>query len=194
MNRDFTAPAIIKETSSGVLMYGLPEDMLVRRELALVGDIDQEGSFKLCQYIRYLDKTDATQPITLFIDSDGGEVSAGLAIYDVMTLARCRVNTVCMGRASAMGAILFIAGVERVLYPHAEVIVQDPLSPNAGGNALSVMEQSQRLLREREKAAKIIVRHSGLTLDEVYEMTGKGACLTAQEAVEKGFADYIVGK
>lgn len=193
MREDYLTPRIQLETSSGYDDRRVSEDMLMRREVAVVGQIDQEGAFDICQLVRYLNREDASQPITLFVDSNGGELNAGLAVYDTMRQASCPIRTVCLGIAASMAALLFVAGTERAIYPHAEVMVHDPLTLGGGGSALTVQEQSRRLMRARATSAGILARHTGLPIEEVYEMTKQDTFLSAEEAVDRGFADYIVG-
>lgn len=192
MTSDFASPSLQLETSSGIYTQDIATNMFAHRELAVVGDIDQAGAFRTCQLIRHLDRLDPSQPITLFIDSNGGDFVAGLAIYDIMRETGCRVKTVCLGVAASIAATLFVSGDERAIYPHAELMVHDPLTLGGGGSALSVREQSRRLMEARETAAGILSRHSGLAIEEVYKMTATDTYLSAQEAVDNGFADYVV--
>lgn len=192
MNCSAFVPHVSHDSSNGIALFQIPDDMLEYRELSIVGDIDQAGAYAICQVIRHLDRIDPDAPITIFIDSYGGEVNAGLAIYDSMRTASCPVNTVCVGVAASMGAVLFVAGDERSMYPHSELMIHDPLTVGGGGSALTVQEQSRRLMQTREVTASILAKHSGISLDEIYSMTSKDTWLSAKKAIEMGFADGIV--
>ncbi len=188
-----STPYILHESSSGIQAVSIYDDMLARRELAVVGEVEQEMAFSLCQHIRRLEAEAPNEAITVFVSSPGGAVSAGLAIYDALRVARCPIKTVCTELAASMGSIIFMAGDVREMYPHAELMVHDPLiSRGAGGSALSVQETSRRLMSTRKQLNTILAERSGLTLKRVQQLTGKDTYLSAERAVELGFATNII--
>lgn len=139
MSTSVYPPQIIEETNLGIQRFDIRDAMLASRELELSGPVDSESVAVIIRGILYLQKVDAAAPITLFINSPGGEVSSGLALYDVMQAASCPIRTVCLGLAASMAALLFIAGDTRDMLPHSRVMVHDPLiSGGVGGSALSV--------------------------------------------------------
>jgi ATP-dependent Clp protease protease subunit len=189
----YTSPSIIEETSYGAFGKGVQDDMLVCRQLSLIGEVEQESAFALCQQMRYLARQDPAAPITLYIDSPGGSVTAGLAVVDVMTSVACPVRTVCLDTAASMGAVIFSAGDERLIYPHSEMLIHDPLiMQGPGGSALAVQEQSRRLMKTRKTICQFLADRSGNSLSKIQSMTKKDTYLDADEAVKLGFADSIV--
>lgn len=188
-----STPCILRESSAGLLATSIYDDMLARRELAVVGEVEPEMAFSLCQHIRRLEAEDPSEPITVFVSSPGGSVSAGLAIYDTLRAVSCPVKTVCTELAASMGSIIFMAGDIREMYPHAELMVHDPLiSKGAGGSALSLQETSRRLMSTRRALNTILAERSGLTLKRVQQLTAKDTYLAAERAVELGFATGII--
>lgn len=189
----FILPNIIKETSKGFDSYRIMDELFQQREIECVGEINQDTVYSLIQQIRYLHRIAPDEEITLYINSPGGEVSSGLALYDVMKAVSCPIRTVCVGTAASMGALLFAAGDKREMLPHARVMIHDPLiSGGIGGSALSVHAQSQHLMKVRETTAKILAKHTGKTLEEIYEKTATDTFFYAEEAVEFGLADSII--
>jgi len=158
-----------------------------------VGEIDRAAAYALTAQLRYLQHLDPQEEITLFINSPGGEVSSGLAIYDVMNAVTCPVRTVCVGLAASMGALLFTAGDKRDILPHARVMIHDPaLSGGAGGPALAVERISKDLMKTRRTTAEILAKHTGRTVKEILKKTAADTYFDAQEAVAFGLADRII--
>lgn len=189
----YNTPCILHETSAGISVHSIVDEMLKDREVELVGEIDAEMVNSLIRQLRYLQKVDWDGEITMFINSPGGEVASGLALYDVMQAITCPIRTVCLGMAASMGALLFIAGDERDMLPHSRVMVHDPLvGGGIGGSALSVKARADNLMRTREVTAQVIAEHTGKTLEEVYAITANDTYFEAPEAIEFGLADRIV--
>jgi len=113
MNPYLRMPNILKETSDGLARYSIQEEMLMRREIDCVGEITKEYVYLLILQLRYLQTVDAEKEITMYINSQGGEVTSGLALYDVMKAMKSPIKTVCIGQASSMGALLFVSGNKR---------------------------------------------------------------------------------
>ena len=186
-------PHILRESSRGIDAVSVYDEMLERRELVLLGEVEPSMAQLACQCVRHLERLDPAAPITVFVESPGGEVRAGLALFDVLRSVSCPVRTVCTSTAASMGAVIFMAGDERAMYPHAELMVHDPLIPQgAGGSALSVQETSRRLMSVRATLTKILAERSGLSLRRVQRLTGTDTYLSAEKALELGFATSIV--
>ena len=186
-------PCIIRETSRGIQALPIQDEMLARREIECVGPIDECTTYSLCQQLRHLAYEDPSDTITIYFNSPGGEVQSGLAIYDVMQAIPCPVRTICLGMAASMAALLFVAGDERLMLPHARVMIHDPLiSGGVGGSALELQTVAKNIMRTREITAEVISRHSGHTLEEVFEMTSHDAWFEAPAAVEWGLADKVI--
>ena len=188
-------PQVLKRTASGVEKYDIRDRMLADRQLELTCQVDAESCSSVIRGLLYLQGLDAQAPVTLYINSLGGEVQSGLALYDVMQAVTCTIRTVCLGMAASMGALLFIAGDEREVLPHSRVMIHDPLiSGGAGGSALSVKARADDLMRIRDITAGVIARHSGMSLERVFELTASDTYFEAKEAVEAGLADRIITK
>ena len=187
-------PQIIEETNLGIQRFDIRDAMLASRELELSGPVDSESVAVIIRGILYLQKVDAAAPITLFINSPGGEVSSGLALYDVMQAASCPIRTVCLGLAASMAALLFIAGDTRDMLPHSRVMIHDPLIGGAGvgGSALSVKARADDLMSIRDITAQVIAEHTGMPLERVFELTARDTYFEAEEAVAAHLADRVI--
>ena len=186
-------PQVLRETAEGITRFDIRDEMLASRELELTCAVDAESCAADSRGLIYLQRQDAKALITLYINSPGGEVQSGLALYDAMQAASCPIRTVCLGMAASMGALLFIAGDEREMLPHSRVMIHDPLiGGGIGGSALSVKARADDLMRIRDITAEVISRHSGMSLEQVFELTSRDTYFEAAAAVEAGLADRVV--
>lgn len=186
-------PQIIRETAEGLNRLDIRDEMLDQRVLELMTSVDAESCAVVIRGLLHLQRQDSTTPITLYINSPGGEVQSGLALYDVMQAVSCPIRTVCLGMAASMGALLFIAGDEREILPHSRVMIHDPfIGASAGGSALSVKARADDLMRIRDITAGVIARHSGMSIERVFELTASDTYFEAEEAVEAGLADRVI--
>jgi ATP-dependent Clp protease protease subunit len=193
MNLFLMTPNIIKESSEGTTYCPIQDELFnSRRSIEVVGEITRETVYSLILQLRYLHSADPEKEITMYINSPGGSVIDGLALYDVMKGISCPIRTVCVGMAASMGSLLFAAGNERDILPHAKVMIHDPLTTGISGSALSVEEAGKRLMETREITASILAGHTGHTIEEVYEKTKKDSYFNAQEAVDWHLADRII--
>jgi len=187
------SPMIIKETSEGLYRHEIQDEMLQHREIECVGTIDAGRVNSIIRQLRYLQRQNPQEEITIFINSPGGEVSSGLALYDVMKAISCPIRTVCVGSAASMGAVLFIAGDKREILSHAGVMIHDPLlSDGIAGSALKIQSISKHLMQIRKTTAEIIAKHTGKTIEEIYEKTATDSYFYGQEAVDFGLADKVI--
>ena len=186
-------PQVLKRTASGVERYDIRDRMLADRQLELTCQVDAESCSSVIRGLLYLQGLDAQAPVTLYINSLGGEVQSGLALYDVMQAASCPIRTVCLGLAASMAALLFIAGDTRDMLPHSRVMVHDPLiSGGVGGSALSVKARVDDLMRIRDITAQVIAQHSGMDLEQVFEITARDTYFEAEDAVAAHLADRVI--
>lgn len=186
-------PSILHDTSEGIVRIPILDEMFQRREIECVGEITQESVYSLILQLRHLQHTDPKKEITLYINSPGGEVTSGLALYDVLRAIKCPVRTVCVGLAASMAALLFAVGHQRDMLPHARVMIHDPLiSGGVGGSALQLDNLARDIMRVRQTTASIIAEHSGRTVEEVLAKTASDSFFSAQEAVDWGLADRII--
>lgn len=186
-------PHALRETCQGTQVIDLRDEMMSRRELELVDEVTAESTIGLIRALRHLELEDPDAPITLYVNSPGGEVQSGLALYDTMQAVSCPVRTVCLGMAASMAAIIFISGDQRDMLPHSRVMIHDPLiGGGIGGSALSVKATADNLMRTRDITAEIIAKHTGMELDQVFELTSSDTYFEAQEALEAHLADSII--
>ncbi|WP_321972841.1 ATP-dependent Clp protease proteolytic subunit [Paratractidigestivibacter sp.] len=187
------SPLIMRETSLGLEKIDIRDEMLADRELELCGPVDADSVADIIRGMRHLQKADPQAPVTLFINSPGGEVSSGLALYDVMCAISCPVRTVCLGLAASMAALLFVAGDTRDMLPHSRVMIHDPLiSGGVGGSALSVKARADDLMRIRDVTAQVISEHTGMSLEQVFDLTARDTYFEADEAVAAHLADHVI--
>lgn len=187
------SPLVMQETSDGLRLYDIRDEMLAAREIEITGAIDAGSVSTAIRCLLHLQKEDQQLPITLYINSPGGEVQSGLALYDVMQAVSCPIHTVCLGMAASMAALLFIAGDQREMLSHSRVMIHDPLiGGGIGGSALSVKARADDLMRIRDITAQVISQHTGMNLEEVFELTAKDTYFEAEEAIANGMADRII--
>lgn len=137
-------PQIIRETAEGLNRLDIRDEMLDQRELELMTSVDAESCAVVIRGLLHLQRQDPTMPITLYINSPGGEVQSGLALYDVMQAVSCPIRTVCLGMAASMGALLFIASDEREILPHSRIMIHDPLIGAGAGRQRAFRESPGR--------------------------------------------------
>ena len=186
-------PNIIRETSEGLNKIPIQDILFQRREVECIGEITEDSVAALILQLRYLHREAPEQEITMYINSPGGEVSSGLALYDVMKAIQCPIRTVCVGTAASMAAILFLSGDKRDMLAHSKVMIHDPLIPGGiGGSALKVDAVARNLMQTRQTIANIISRHTGKSLEDVLAKTASDSYFDAEQAVEWGLADRII--
>ena len=188
-------PTIIRETSEGTARIPVADMMFQRREIWISGEINSELADAVISQILHLDAEDPAAEITLYIDSPGGSVAAGLSIYDVMQAVTASIRTVCVGTAASMAAVLFAAGDRREILRHGEVMIHDPLvSGGISGSALAIQDKSDRLMAKRKVLSGILAQHTGKNIKQIYKVTAKDTYFGAEEAVAFGLADAVIEK
>ena len=186
-------PNVIRETSEGLNQIPIQDILFQRREIECVGSITDESVAALILQLRYLQHEDPDKEITMYINSPGGEVTSGLALYDAMKAVKCPIRTVCCGIAASMAAVLFLSGDKRDMLPHSKVMIHDPLiSGGVGGSALKLDAVAKNIMQTRQTIAEIIAKHTGKSLDEVLAATASDSYFDAEQAVEWGLADNII--
>jgi ATP-dependent Clp protease protease subunit len=174
----------------------IEDQMLKRREIFLWGEINDESAASVVQKIIYFDAQN-NEDITLFINSPGGMISSGLAVYDAMQYAKSDIKTVCMGLAASMGAVVLCAGAKgkRQSWENARIMIHQPLiSGNFFGPASEINIQAEEMLKVREQLNKILADHSGQPLKKIEEDTDRDYFMSAEEAAQYGLIDGIVKK
>jgi len=170
--------------------------MMKRREIFLWGEVSDDSAESVVKKIIYFDGQ-SSDDITLFLNSPGGVISSGLAIYDAMQYARSDIKVVCMGLAASMGAVLLCAGQKgkRSAWENARVMIHQPLiSGSFFGPASDIQIQAEEMIRVRERLNQILAHHSGKTVKKIEEDTDRDYFMSAQEALEYGLIDEVVKK
>ena len=188
-------PNILKETVRGIQPVLIEDEMLQHREVFLMEEVNRKSATDVIKQLMYLDRIDTGKPVTMYINSPGGEVVSGLAVYDFIKVMKSPVNTVCMGSAASMGAILFLAGKERSMLKNSEIMIHDPsfsVGNISGKKPLEIQERLDQLMDTREKLAEIIAERTGMTKRQVYQKTEKDSYLNAEESVKYGIATKII--
>ena len=188
-----TTPRIIKETCEGTVCVPLHDALFQRREIYCTGEINAETADSIIVQLHFLSIEDPKGEIVLYINSPGGEVSGGLAVYDVMQSIPAPVRTVCAGTAASMAAILFAAGDQREIMPHARVMIHDPLiAGNLSGSARKIDRVARDLMQTRETISAILAKHTGHSLSEVLQKMESDCIFNAADAIAWGLADRII--
>ena len=186
-------PIVIEQTSKGERSYDIFSRLLKDRIIMLDGAIDERVSSVLCAQLLFLESQDAKKDITLYINSPGGLVTAGMAIYDTMQYVSSDIQTVVVGQACSMGSLLASAGTKgkRYMLPHARHMIHQPLG-GASGQATDVEIRANELLRWKRELREIYVNTSGKTFEQLSADMERDKFMTPDEAVAYGLADKIV--
>tara|TARA_B100000214_G_C23729924_1_gene518321 strand:+ start:77 stop:676 length:600 start_codon:yes stop_codon:yes gene_type:complete len=186
-------PVVIEQTSKGERSYDIFSRLLKDRIIMLEGAIDERVSSVLCAQLLFLESQEATRDITLYINSPGGLVTAGMAIYDTMQYISSDIQTVVVGQACSMGSLLASAGTKgkRLMLPHARHMIHQPLG-GASGQATDVEIRANELLRWKRELTEIYVKTTGQTYDKLAADMERDKFMTPEEAVAYGLADRIV--
>jgi len=192
MEQYSTAPRIFKDTSCGTVPMRLEEELLENRQIVLLGEINSSLVNDVILQMMYLAKTDPGKEITLLMNSPGGEVNCGLALYDVMNAVPCPIRTVCMGLCASMAAVIFAAGDRREMLRHSRVMIHDPAVSQLSGRALDMNEAVKGLMDVRVQIAELLAQSTGRSPEEILELTCRDTYFTSAAAVEFGLADSII--
>ena len=188
-------PYVIEQTGRGERSYDIFSRLLNDRIIMLNDQVDNASASVIIAQLLYLEGQDPDKDISFYINSPGGSVSAGLAIYDTMQYIKCDVSTICMGMAASMGAFLFSSGTKgkRYILPNAEVMIHQPLG-GAKGQATEILIAADHIKRTKDRLNKILAENTGKSVEEIFNDTERDNWLTAEEAVAYGLADKIIEK
>jgi ATP-dependent Clp protease protease subunit len=184
----------MRGASSGLnLVDSVYERLLAERIIFLGSQVDDDIANRLCAQILLLSAEDPTKDIHLYINSPGGSISAGMAIYDTMVLAPCDVATYAMGMAASMGEFLLAAGTKgkRYALPHARILMHQP-SAGVGGTATDIAIQADLFRRTKQELSELQAELTGQTVERIIEDSDRDRWFTAQEALEYGFVDHLI--
>lgn len=188
-------PYVIEQTNKGERSYDIYSRLLKDRIIMLTDEVNDTTASLVVSQMLFLEAEDPEKDIFLYINSPGGSVTAGMAIYDTMQYIKCDVNTVCMGMAASMGAFLLAGGAKgkRMALPNAEVMIHQPLG-GTQGQATEMEIACKHILKTKEKLTKIIAENCGKSYEECLADMERDNWKTAQEALEYGLIDKIVEK
>ena len=185
---------IPQRTANGTALIPIESMAFEQRTIYIDGEINAEVASEFVRQILMLNRQDDTKPIKVIITSNGGSVVHGLAMYDAICTSKAPVETFCVGTAYSMGAIIFVAGKKRMLLEHSKLMLHEPLiGEGVGGNASSIKSMSDSLQNTKEELNSILCKHTGRTKEEMDDATKYDHYFSAEEAIEFGLADEIVG-
>lgn len=186
-------PTVIEQTSRGERAYDIYSRLLKDRIIILGGPIDDHVANSIVAQLLFLDAENPEKDISLYINSPGGSVTAGMAIYDTMNFVKADVQTICIGMAASMGAFLLSSGTKgkRFALPNAEVMIHQPLG-GARGQAVEIEIAARHILRTRDKLNRILSKNTGQPIEVIEKDTDRDNFMTAQEALEYGIIDKII--
>jgi len=186
-------PIVIEQTNRGERAYDIYSRLLRDRIILLGTPIDDQIANLIVAQLLFLESEDPDQDVYLYINSPGGSVSAGMAIYDTIQYIRPPVTTICLGMAASMGAVLLAAGAKgkRFILPHSRVMIHQPLG-GAQGQASDIEIQAKEILRLREQLNQILAKHTGQRMDDILVHTDRDRWMSAQDALGYGIVDKIV--
>ncbi len=188
-------PMVIEQSGHGERSYDIYSRLLKDRILFIGTEIDDNLSNLIVAQLLFLQSEDSARDINIYINSPGGSVTAGMAIYDTMRFMKCDVATFCVGQASSMGAILLTAGTKgkRHSLPHSRIMIHQPMG-GTSGQATDIAIQAKEILKLKEELTDIIVFHSGKDKKQVEKDMDRDYFMSATEAMEYGLIDKVVTK
>jgi ATP-dependent Clp protease protease subunit len=188
-------PSVIQQESRGERVYDLPSRLLRERIIFLNSAVDDQVAASICMQLLFLEAENPKKEISMYINSPGGSVTAGMAIYDTMQFIRPVISTTVMGQAASMGSLLLTAGHKdmRFALPHSSVMVHQP-SGGFQGQVTDIMIHARNVEQMKRRLNEIYVKHTGRTINEIEDALERDNFLTAEEAVKFGLIDKILEK
>ena len=188
-------PMVVEQTNRGERSYDIYSRLLKDRIIFLTGEINDQMADLVVAQLLFLESEDPDKDIQIYINSPGGSVSAGFAIYDTMQYIKPHVSTICVGLAASMGAFLLLAGEKgkRYALPNADIMIHQPLG-GAQGQAADIQIHAEKILKTRDQLNKIIAERTGKTLKKVKKDTDRDYYMSAEEAKAYGIIDDVIEK
>ena len=188
-------PYVIEQTSRGERSYDIYSRLLKDRIIFLGEEVNDYSASVVVAQLLFLEAEDPEKEIHLYINSPGGSVTAGMAIYDTMQYIKCDVSTICVGMAASMGAFLLAGGAKgkRMALPNAEILIHQPLG-GAQGQASDIQIAAEHIMRTKEKMNKILAQNTGKDIEVVRADCDRDNWMTAEEALEYGLIDRVIDK
>ena len=193
--RNALVPMVIEQTGRGERSYDIFSRLLNDRIIFLSDEVNDATASLVVAQMLFLEAQDPTKDISFYINSPGGSVTAGMAIYDTMQYIKCDVSTICIGMAASMGAFLLAAGTKgkRIALPHSEIMIHQPLG-GAQGQASDIKIRAELILRTRDMLNKILSEKTGQPIERIEKDTDRDNFMTAVQALEYGLIDRIITK
>ena len=188
-------PYVVEQTSHGERSYDIFSRLLNDRIIMLNGQVDAASASVIVAQMLYLESQDPDKDISFYINSPGGSVSAGMAIYDTMQYIKCDVSTICIGMAASMGAFLLSAGAKgkRFALPNSEIMIHQPLG-QAQGQATDILIHANHIQRTKDNLNRILSENTGKPLEIIQQDTDRDNFMSAAEAAEYGLIDKVIEK
>ena len=193
MRRAALVPTVVEQTGKGERAYDIYSRLLNDRIIFLSDEVNDVTASLVVAQLLFLEAEDPDKDISLYINSPGGSVTAGMAIYDTMNFIKCDVSTICIGMAASMGAFLLAAGAKgkRIALPNSEIMIHQPLG-GAKGQATDIKIQADLILRTRDTLNRILAENTGKSIEQVAKDTDRDYFMTAPEAMEYGLVDKVL--
>jgi ATP-dependent Clp protease protease subunit len=193
MRRAALVPTVVEQTGKGERAYDIYSRLLNDRIIFLSDEVNDVTASLVVAQLLFLEAEDPDKDISLYINSPGGSVTAGMAIYDTMNFIKCDVSTICIGMAASMGAFLLAAGAKgkRIALPNSEIMIHQPLG-GAKGQATDIKIQADLILRTRDNLNRILAENTGKSIDEIARDTERDNFMTSAQALEYGLIDKIL--
>lgn len=193
--KDYLVPMVVEQTSRGERSYDIYSRLLNDRIVFLSDEVNDATASLVVAQMLFLEAQDPDKDIFFYINSPGGSVTAGMAIYDTMQFIKCDVSTICIGMAASMGAFLLSSGTKgkRFVLPHSEVMIHQPLG-GARGQASDIQIQAEQILRVKKTLNQILAENTGKPLEVIEKDTDRDNYMTAEEALAYGLVDKILQK
>ncbi|MBR6756079.1 MAG: ATP-dependent Clp endopeptidase proteolytic subunit ClpP [Peptococcaceae bacterium] len=189
----YLVPMVVEQTNRGERSYDIYSRLLKDRIIFLGDEVNNVTANAVIAQLLFLEADDPDKDIFLYINSPGGVITAGMAIYDTMNYIKCDVSTICVGMAASMGAFLLAAGAKgkRFALPNSEIMIHQPLG-GASGQATDIAIHAKHILEIKEKLNRILAEKTGQSLEQVMEDTERDNFMTAEEAKEYGLVDEVI--
>ena len=192
MPQSYLVPTVVEQTGRGERAYDIYSRLLNDRIIFLSDEVNDATASLVVAQLLFLEAQDPDKDISFYINSPGGSVTAGMAIYDTMNFIKCDVSTICIGMAASMGAFLLSAGAKgkRIALPHSEIMIHQPLG-GAQGQASDIKIRADLILRTRDMLNKILAENTGKPVEQIERDTDRDYFMTAEQALEYGIIDKI---
>ena len=191
--KNYMIPYVVEQTGKGERTYDIYSRLLLDRIVFISGEVNDEMANAICAQLLFLQSQDAKKEISVYVNSPGGSVTAGLAIYDTMQFVKCPIATYCIGQAASMGAVLLTAGAKgrRFALPTARIMLHQPWG-GAEGKASDIEITAKEILRLKEILNGILAKHSGQKMADVVKDTDRDHFMSAEEAKKWGLIDEVL--